>query len=494
MKKYITTPIYYASGSPHLGHTYTTLVATCLRRYAEMADHEVLLASGTDEHGQKIEQTAARAGVPLLKFVEDRSNEFASLWKSLALPVDLFARTTEEHHQSVAVDLWQRMSANGDIDKGHYEGLYCVECEQYFTSGEICPIHRVPLQQFAEESYFFRLSAYQQRLIDHIRSHQSFIVPPARRNEVLALLTENTLRDLSISRTSTTWGIPVPGDEAHVMYVWIDALATYLSALGSLDSEQFAEYWPNTVHCIGKDILTFHAVYWPAILWSAGLTLPDSIVVNGWLTVEGRKIAKSDPTTIVDPVSLADCVTVDGLQHYFMKSVNLGHDLDFRRDILIDVVNTDLANTLGNLYARYAGLMERLYPNGFVVEARPNSRLLDEVAALVDQYVRDMESFSLTQASKCFLRIANLVNKDIQDVEPWRLPEGEAVKQYLACLHHVLRDLAILGEPFVPVLMQKARRLLGGPQVPRLADIGVWQRRVYTAESEVIFPRVEYTT
>jgi methionyl-tRNA synthetase len=271
-------------------------------------------------------------------------------------------------------------------------------------------------------------------------------------------------------------------------------LATYLSGLDSLDSDRFAEFWLNIVHCIGKDILTFHVVYWPAILWSAGLTVPDSIVVNGWLTVEGRKISKSDPATILDPAELTDRATVDGLLHYFLKSVNLGHDLDFRRDILIDVVNTDLANTIGNLYARYVGLMQRLYPSGLVVEARPNSRLLDEVASLSEQYVRDRESFSLTQASKCFLRVANLVNKDIQDVEPWRLPEEEAVKQYLACLHHVLRDLAILGEPFVPVLMQKARRLLGGPLEPRLADVGVWQRCVYTTESEVIFRRVEYTT
>ena len=217
MKKYSTTPVCYASGSPHLGHTYTTLVATCLRRYAEIADHEVILASGTDEHGQKIERAATRAGVSLLQFVDERSKKFASLWQSLALPVDLFTRTTQAHHQIVAVDLWQRMSANGDIYKGHYEGLYCGECEQYFTSGEICPTHRVPLQKFAEESYFFRLSAYQQRLIDHIKGHQNFIVPLARRNEVLALLTENTLRDLSISRTSTTWGIPVPGDAKHVM-------------------------------------------------------------------------------------------------------------------------------------------------------------------------------------------------------------------------------------------------------------------------------------
>lgn len=261
MKKYITTPIYYVSGTPHLGHAYTTLIATCLRRCAEMAGHEVLLASGTDEHGQKIEQAAERAGVPLLQFVEDRSNEFAMLWQSLALPIDLFARTTETFHQSVAIDLWQRMSANGDIYKGQYEGLYCVECEQHFTNGDNCPVHRIPLQHFAEESYFFTLYAYQQCLIDHIRSHQHFIVPIARRNEVLALLTENILRDLSISRTSTTWGLPVPGDEAHVMYVWIDALATYLSALGPLDSERFEEFWPTAVHCIGKDILTFHAVY-----------------------------------------------------------------------------------------------------------------------------------------------------------------------------------------------------------------------------------------
>ena len=493
MSRYITTPIYYASGSPHLGHVYTTLVASCLKRYEQLRGVDVMLTSGTDEHGQKIERSAAAVGMAPSTFVAARSAEFRELWDSLSLPLDLFQRTTSEAHRDVAVDLWQRLAASGDIYKGHYEGLYCVECEQYFTAGDRCPVHRKPLETFSEESYFFRLCRYQSRLIEHLRQNPSFVIPDTRRNEVLALLEGNELRDLSISRTSTTWGIPVPGDDTHVMYVWVDALAAYLSALGSLDSPRFNDYWRDAVHCIGKDILTFHAVYWPAILWSAGLPVPQSNIVNGWLTVEGKKISKSDPTTVVDAGELARAVSCDGLQLYFLKTVTLGQDLDFRCDNLLDLVNSDLANTIGNLFSRFLGLVSKhTGANGsYPVASGP---LSGQVVERVREFEQAMDQYLLTDAARCFIGIANLINRDIQQVEPWFMGEGDELAGYLASLYCALADLTVVGSVFVPDLMQRARALLGLSEVSLLADIGksrlVRGLPAEAFEDVVLFPRV----
>lgn len=305
MYRYLTTPIYYASGTPHLGHAYTTLLANCYRNYYEVTRADVRLITGTDEHGQKIERTAAANATSPAQFAADRSSEFSKLWHNLEIPVDTFVRTTDRRHQDSVISFWNKLVENDDIYLGEYSGCYCVDCEQYFTSGDSCPIHRKPLEFLFEESYFFRLSRYQDQLIRHIEANDRFILPKERRNEVLSLLKNNKLHDLSVSRTSTDWGVPVPGDSSHVIYVWIDALVSYLSAL---DAGTFQEYWANTTHFIGKDILVFHAIYWPALLLSAGYSLPTSIVVNGWLTVEGRKISKSDPETIVDPLELANRV------------------------------------------------------------------------------------------------------------------------------------------------------------------------------------------
>jgi methionyl-tRNA synthetase len=490
MNQYITTPIYYASGEPHLGHAYTTCIASCLKRYAQLRGADVLLATGTDEHGQKIERTASRCGEDTAAFVARRSEDFLRLWQSLKLPVDLFERTTSEHHRQVVIDLWQRLVRSGDIYKGHYEGLYCVECEQYFTSGETCPVHRRPLELFSEASYFFRLSRFQDRLIRHIREHPEFISPVERRNEVLALLQQNVLHDLSISRTSSSWGIPVPNDGAHVIYVWIDALATYLSALGSLDSERVRTFWPGAVHCIGKDILTFHAVYWPAILWSAGLPLPRSIVVNGWLTVEGRKISKSDPDTIVDPAELASLVSCDGLQHYFARAVTLGQDLDFRRNTLLETVNSDLANAVGNLFARFRGLVARKYPGGLHGQADLNCRLYRQVTLQVRACLAALDAHNLTEGARCFVGIANLLNKDIQARQPWALPPGPALHTYISTLHLCLSDLTVIGSIFVPDLIDRARDSLGLVQGPTLEELGTPVAEIRPGASDVVFQRI----
>ena len=300
VKRYLTTPIYYASGTPHLGHVYTMFLADCARRTTRMAGDETRLVTGTDEHGQKIERAAALAGATPGAFVGERSAAFRELWEGLGIDVS-FVRTTDPAHKAVVTDFWQRLCAAGDIYKRHYTGRYCVDCEQYFTGdvGE-CPVHARALEHYAEDSYFFRLSRYRDRLIGHIEANPDFVRPETRRNEVLAFLRAQDLTDLSVSRTSTRWGIEVPGDPEHVLYVWVDARVSYLSALGPLDAQESAAWWAGAHHFIGKDILIFHAVVWPAMLLAAGLPLPNAIVVNGWLTVTGRKIAKSDPSTVFD--------------------------------------------------------------------------------------------------------------------------------------------------------------------------------------------------
>lgn len=315
MNNYITTPIYYASGEPHLGHAYTTFLADCYKRYKRLAGEDAFLLTGTDEHGQKIERLANAANQPTHDFVALKSQAFRNLWETLNIDLDCFCRTTNSLHVEAAKQFWSTLKNAGDIYQGTYSGLYCVDCEQYFTTGDHCPVHKTPLENFTEDCWFFRLSKYQDTLIAHIEANPEFIYPIQRANEVLAFLKDQPLRDLAVSRQSTQWGIPVPGDERQVLYVWIDALVSYISAIGysAKNSEDFENLWQNTTHFIGKDILLFHAIYWPALLLSANLPLPKRLVVNGWLTIENQKISKSNPDTIIDPVELSERYTVDGL-------------------------------------------------------------------------------------------------------------------------------------------------------------------------------------
>jgi methionyl-tRNA synthetase len=494
MKQYLTTPIYYASGSPHLGHAYTTFVADCYKRYHRLRGHDVILTSGTDEHGQKIERTAEQSGQPIDSFINKRSNEFRHLWESLDIDLDVFERTTADSHKELVLELWQRLANNGDIYKSHYEGLYCVDCEQYFTAGDECPVHRKPLENFSEQSYFFRLSRYQQKLINHIEANPDFIVPDSRRNEVLSFLKINELHDLSISRTSTRWGIEVPGDSDHVIYVWLDALAAYLSALGSLGSVKFEDYWPNTTHFIGKDILLFHAVYWPAFLWSAGLDLPRRLVVNGWLTVEGRKISKSDPETIVDPLSLIDSISRDGLKYYFLKTVRLGQDLDFQQSHLVELLNADLANNVGNLFSRFVKLFAKHFPDGLEQEPLRHSAANNELRLVVrekaDAFEQAIEKYEVSLAARIFIDTAGLINASIQQSEPWKIEDRLELSEYLWTLHHCLADLTILGASFVPELTEKARTSLKLDKNATWQDLGCNSREVSVGSIGALFPRI----
>ena len=355
-------------------------------------------------------------------------------------------------------------------------------------------MHRKALEHFSEESYFFRLGKYQNALIDHIEGSAGFIVPESRRNEVLSFLKKNELHDLSISRTSTRWGIKVPGDDEHVIYVWLDALATYLSALGSLDSDQLAAFWPNSTHFIGKDILFFHAIYWPAFLWSAGLPLPKKLVVNGWLTVEGRKISKSDPETIIDPQLLANTIGSDGLKYYFLKTVTLGQDLDFNQSHLLELLNADLANNLGNLFSRFFKLFLKHFPEGveFDKEARSagSEELRSAVGSKIQVFVANIEDYQLSQASRTFIEISALINANIQQTEPWKITTRSELGAYLWNVHHCLAGLSLIGLCFVPELAVKARVGLCLEHKPGWVELHEARERVSVQAIENLFPRL----
>lgn len=498
MKRYLTTPIYYASGSPHLGHAYTTLVADCYKRFYRSRGDEVMLTTGTDEHGQKNERAAARAGLSVERFVEGISREFAGLWEALGLAVDRFERTTLPTHERMVQEFWRRLSAAGEIYLGEYEGLYCIDCEQYFTEGETCPVHGRPLERFAEPSYFFRLGRYRRALIDHIKAHPEFILPEVRRREALSFLEGNELRDLSISRASTKWGVPVPGDGDHVMYVWVDALLAYVTAIcqgeeRAFDDARIAGWWADTTHFIGKDILTFHAVYWPAMLLAAGLPLPARLVVNGWLTVEGRKIAKSDPVTIVDPAELAHGVGRDGLRWYFLRTVSLGQDCNYSREHLVEVVNADLANNIGNLYSRVCQMLAKGYPEGATRAnefARDDVRLLERAVACRDSVEAGFAAANPAQGARSVVELSAEINTYVQQQKPWSLPDPKRRETVLWVLWHALHDLSCLAEPFLPETIAKARKCLALSVEAHWGDIGVRRERVFARRSGAIFPRI----
>lgn len=317
----LTTPIYYANGKPHLGHTYTILLADTYKKFFQLLNYDVRLCTGTDEHGLKIQNKANEENILPIDFVDTISQDFKNCWKELGIDIDDFIRTTELRHKNVAQEIWEKLVLRGDIYLGEYSGLYCIGCEQYYNKselleGDICPVHETVCNIISEESYFFKLSKYQKKLIDHIHNNENFILPKNRRNEILGFLENNILQDLSISRTSFKWGIEVPNDTDHVMYVWFDALINYISSLGGIGSEDFNNYWNNTIQFIGKDILRFHAIYWSCMLFALDLPLPKSIVVHGFLMISDKKISKSSPVTKVNPVNMIKDIQSDGLRFF----------------------------------------------------------------------------------------------------------------------------------------------------------------------------------
>jgi methionyl-tRNA synthetase len=469
---YITTPIYYPSDDLHIGHAYTTVAADALARYRRLRGQSVWFTTGTDEHGQKIQRVAETRGLTPQAMVDDIVARIRRLWAALHISYDDFVRTTETRHHEVVQALFRRYLEQGDIYKGTYEGWYCEPDESFWPESRLvdgrCPDCGRPVQRVSQESYFFRLSRYQDRLLEHFRRHPDFVQPTSRLHEMVNFV-EQGLEDLSVSRKGLTWGIPVPGDPDHTIYVWIDALANYLTSAGYLsDPDRFAGTWPADLHLVGKEIVRFHAVIWPIMLMAADLPLPERVFGHGWLLLGDTKISKSRGN-VIDPVQLVAKYGVDAVRYYLLREVPFGADGSYTEEALIRRINVDLANDLGNLLHRTVGMIGR-FAGGVVPAAPtgPDEGLGPACAAAVRAVTDAMERLEINQAVAAVQGLVRSANRYIEERQPWALArdpsQKPALEETLYQLAETLRVLAVLLTPFLVDTPGRIRRQLGLPE------------------------------
>jgi methionyl-tRNA synthetase len=501
---YLTTPIYYVNATPHLGHAYSTIVADAMARYRRLAGDDVWFLTGTDEHGDKIAQAAAQAGVSPQAYADRISGAFREAWQALGITNDDYIRTTEPRHTKVVQAVLQTLRDAGEIYLGKYGGHYCFGCERFYTEKEIvdgkCPDHQTPLTYMEEENYFFRMSKYQRWLIEHVERHPDFIRPERYRNEILGFL-RDPLQDLSISRPRTRleWGIPLPFDDKYVTYVWFDALINYVSALGGPGDPRFERYWPHAQHLIGKDILKPHAVYWPCMLKAAGLPVYTHLNVHGYWTVGGQKMSKSIGN-VIEAAALKDKYGNDASRYFLMREMTFGLDADFSEAAFVGRFNADLANDLGNLASRVTTLIVNFV--GGVVPAPPGfaafgTGVPDAFAKARAEVATAMEEFAFQKALAAIWELIGAVNRYVDTSQPWALAKDSTQRAMLDgvlyTLAESLRCLGILLHPFLPAAAAKIRAGLGQTGAPRLAD-AEWGRLAPGTRVEKVsglFPRVE---
>ncbi|MFL5798082.1 MAG: methionine--tRNA ligase [Actinomycetota bacterium] len=504
---YITTPIYYPNDVPHIGHGYTTVAADFLARYHRLKGDDVLFLTGTDEHGQNLARKAQQAGKTAQEYVDEMEPRWREVWTRLEISFDDYIRTTEDRHTAAVTKLLQAVHDNGrdDIYLGTYEGLYCVSCEAYYTEDELvdgmCPIHHRPIEQMSEENYFFRLSAYGDRLLEHYTEDPSRVEPEARRNEVLSLIRQG-LRDFSISRTNFDWGISIPWDPKHVTYVWFDALTNYITAAGyGTDDEKFSTFWP-ALHLVGKDILRFHAVYWPAMLMAGGVEPPRQVFAHGFLTVGGQKMSKTNATGI-HPFELTDHFGVDSYRYFFMREIQFGQDGNFSWEAMVERHNADLANGLGNLASRVLAMLESNL-EGVIPDADPKAEagsLPGLVEGVVRRYDDAVENLALTQALAAIWEVVGEANRYLVERAPWALAKDASKRSELEGVLYTsaeaLRILAILIVPIMPAAAGRLWTQLGIPESledQRLPDSARWgglEPGTKTRRGESLFPRLD---
>jgi methionyl-tRNA synthetase len=496
---YVTTPIYYVNAEPHLGHAYTTIIGDAVSRWHRLLGDEVLFLTGTDEHGLNIQRAAEAAGLAPQAFADSIAPKFAEAWKHLEIANDDFIRTTEPRHRAAVLELLQRCYDAGDLELDLYRGKYCVRCEEYYADnellpGDLCPIHKLPVEEFEEENYFFRLSRFQGRLLDWYAAHPGAIVPEFRANEALGLI-RSGLRDFSASRTSLSWGIPLPWDPTHVAYVWFDALTNYLAAVGfGTDTERFDQWWPVDYHLIGKDIIRHHCVYWPAMLMSAGIDLPRGWAVGGWLLSGGEKMSKTTGN-VVKPLDLMDTVGVDGFRYYILADTPYGQDGDFTYEGLIGRYNSDLANNLGNLAARVATVVGSKC-GGQGPAPAADSPLSGAAAGAVAGAVAGWDVVAPSRALEATWQLVRATNAHLETHEPWKLEPGPQVDTVLGDALEALRIVTILASPAIPATAQAIWERIGmsgavvDQRVPSDVGWGGYPGGVSVVKGPPLFPRI----
>ena len=504
-KYYITTPIYYPSADFHIGHCYTTIIADAIARYKRLTGYDVFFQPGTDEHGAKIEQKAKDAGVTPKEYVDVIIENAKNLWKSLNISYDYFIRTTDDYHVKAVQKIFRKLYDQGDIYKGSYEGLYCVPCESFWTETQLvdgkCPDCGREVKTVTEEAYFFKLSKYQDKLIELYDKNPEFILPVSRKNELVNNFIKPGLEDLCVSRTSVKWGIPVDFDPKHVIYVWIDALSNYITSLGYPDENAplFKKYWPADLHLVGKEITRFHAIIWPALLMALGIEIPHQVFGHGWLIINGGKISKS-LGNYKDPREYIDAYGVDAVRYFALREVSFGSDGAFSEEALINRTNADLVNNLGNLVNRTISMSNK-YFDGVVENPKVNEEidtdLISAVTSLKAKVDEKMAGLKVNEALEEIFEVLKRCNKYIDETTPWILAKDETKHDRLkTVLYNILEGIrvcAILLEPFINVTSEKILNELNTNErsIESISNFGNLECGITLNKPEILFNRIE---
>jgi methionyl-tRNA synthetase len=506
-KFYITTPIYYPSANFHIGHCYTTIIADAIARYKRQNGYDTFFLTGSDEHGQKIEKKAIEAGVTPKEYVDKVIENAKDLWASLGISYDKFIRTTDSEHVETVQKIFKRLYDQGDIYKGEYSGLYCTPCESFWTESQLvdgkCPDCGRDVEEAHEEAYFFKLSKYADRLVDYIESHPEFIQPVSRKNEMINNFIKPGLEDLCVSRTSFSWGVPVTFDEKHVVYVWIDALSNYISALGYLseDDSLFKKYWPADLHIVGKEIVRFHTIIWPIMLMALDLPLPKQVFGHGWLVIDGGKISKS-LGNYKDPREYIDAYGKDAVRYFVLREVPFGSDGNFSESALINRTNGDLANVLGNLVNRTISMNKKYFDNEVVrsdIKTEYDDDLINLVMSTKDKVDKYMDSLKVPEAIDSIMDIFKRCNKYIDETTPWIVAKDENRKDELkTIMYNLLESIrigAILLSPYLPDTSKEIFRQLNTDKttIDTISEFGGLVVGNKTNDNQPLFKRIEIT-